>query len=212
MSDGAAVMCWRCGTPLVPAAGEPFVLDCHACGALQPPASVTAFQLLGLPVGYEISLDDLDRRHHELSRRVHPDRFAAADSREKRFSLEWSTRLNDAYATLRDPLRRAEYLLAMHGVESQDESRTIMNPAFLDEQMDFRERLAELRHEPDPLPGLARLRRDLKSAVEERNEGLRVALHGPGLANPASAAILVQELKFFNKLLQEADRLEEQFD
>lgn len=190
-----------------------YLLQCGACGALQPPpVELTHFQLLGLPLGYELNLEALEQHYHKLSRRMHPDRFAASDERDRRLSLDWSTRLNDAYATLREPLRRAEYLLSLQGVQALGEAQSLMDPAFLEEQMEFRERLADARSAPDPLTALGSLRQDIKAAMAERADALRGALGGQAPRNPGSAALLVQELKFFNKLLQEADRIEEQFD
>ena len=210
MSETGAPACWRCRADLKPA-GQP-VLFCPACNALQPPSQLDHFELFGLAPAYELDLDALEDSYRALSRLVHPDRFATAEAREKRFSLEWSTRLNEAYATLRDPLKRAEYLLNLSGVPTQDESRTVMDPAFLSEQMEFRERLEEARDSSDPLAALDALRRDIRSATTERMDGLRTDLGGETPSNTASAAILIQELKFFRKLLEEADRLEEQFD
>lgn len=205
--------CWRCGAELGPEAGAAYVFQCGACDALQPPpADLTHFQLLDLAPRYELDLDALELQYHKLSRRMHPDRFAASDERGRRLSLDWSTRLNDAYATLRDPVRRAEYLLSLQGVQALGETHSVVDPAFLGEQMEFRERLEEARSERDPLAALAALRRDIKAAMEERADALRSALGGRAPQNPHSAALIVQELKFFNKLLQEADRIEEQFD
>lgn len=210
MSETGAPACWRCRAEL-DTSGQP-LLVCPACNALQSPPQINHFELFELSPAYELDLDALEDGYRSMSRLVHPDRFATAEPREKRFSLEWSTLLNEAYATLRDPLRRAEYLLNLSGVPTQDESRTVMDPAFLSDQMEFRERLEEARDSSDPLATLDALRRDIRSATTERMDGLRTALGGEAPRNAASAAILIQELKFFRKLLEEANRLEEQFD
>lgn len=210
MSEQAGALCWRCHAGLNPAQRP--LLTCPACQALQAPGQLNHFELFELPQAYELDLDALEDGYRAMNRLVHPDRFATAEAREKRFSLEWSTLLNEAYATLRDPLRRAEYLLNLSGVPSQDESRTVMDPSFLSEQMEFRERLEEARDSDDPLAALEELRRDIRSATTERMDGLRTDLGGETPSNTASAAILIQELKFFRKLLEETNRLEEQFD
>ena len=73
------------------------------------------FETLGLPRRFAVDLPDLERRFREQSREVHPDRFATASPPERRAALERSTALNDAYRTLKDPLRRATYFLELRG-------------------------------------------------------------------------------------------------
>ena len=64
-----------------------------------------------------IDLAALEQEFHRLSRRLHPDRFARASENEKQWSLADTALLNDAYRTLKDPLRRTEYLLKLEGAE-----------------------------------------------------------------------------------------------
>jgi molecular chaperone HscB len=105
--------------------------------------------VLGLSPRHTVDVDDLERRFRERSRLLHPDRFARATPRERRFSLERSTRLNDAYRTLRDPRRRAAYLLKLLGVDPFAEGRTLHDPEFLGEQLEIREGLAQARASGD---------------------------------------------------------------
>jgi molecular chaperone HscB len=64
-----------------------------------------------------LDVDDLQKRFYARSRELHPDRFARASAAEQQAALELSSVLNDAYRTLRDPLQRAEYVLAQNGIE-----------------------------------------------------------------------------------------------
>jgi len=68
-----------------------------------------------------LNLAALEQEFHRLSRKLHPDRFARATESEKQWSLADTALLNDAYRTLRDPLRRTEYLLKLHGAEIGEE-------------------------------------------------------------------------------------------
>jgi molecular chaperone HscB len=113
------------------------------------------FAVLGLPRRYAIDLQDLERRFHERSRLLHPDRFVRATSRERRLSLERSTRLNDAYRTLRDGWRRAAHLLSLlagdhlaPGVPAGS-TPVVEDSAFLEEQLALREALAAARSRRD---------------------------------------------------------------
>jgi molecular chaperone HscB len=87
---------------------------------------------------------------------VHPDRFAHAGEAEKRLSMQWTARVNEAYATLRRPFERARYLLELQGIEAMDPNNTRMPPDFLMQQMEWRETLAEAQAGKD-FAGLQRL-------------------------------------------------------
>jgi molecular chaperone HscB len=90
-----------------------------------------------------VDLPALEERYRELQREVHPDRFAGASQAEQRVSMQLATRVNEAYQTLRSPLRRAEYLLSLQGVDPEFETNTAMPTGFLADQMERRERLGE---------------------------------------------------------------------
>ena len=109
MSESTAI-CWSCGAARAPADAL-----CPSCGKVQPPAPGTTrdkFAVLGLPRTFELDQGQVDERFRTLSRKLHPDRFARASAKERRFSLEQTTLLNDAYRTLQNPARRAEHLAA----------------------------------------------------------------------------------------------------
>ena len=117
---------------------------CASCGAILPPAAdPDRFALLGLPRSYAIDPVLLEERYRDLSRRLHPDRFARAQPRERMLSLSASTALNDALRTLRSPERRAEHLLALLGVRVTE--REAADPAFLAEVLEWREDLEAAR-------------------------------------------------------------------
>ena len=101
------------------------------------------FELLHLPEQFAIDASALDHAYRTVQAQVHPDRFAAAGDAQKRIAMQWATRTNEAYQTLRDPLRRARYLLSLRGVDVGAENNTAMEPAFLMQQMEWRERIED---------------------------------------------------------------------
>jgi molecular chaperone HscB len=103
------------------------------------------FSLFGLPERYTLDASALDRAFHQVQTEVHPDRFASDSASAKRVAMQWATRANEAYTTLKDPLRRARYLCELHGVDLETESNTAMPKEFLMEQMQWREALDEAR-------------------------------------------------------------------
>lgn len=103
------------------------------------------FSLFGLPKVFRIDGDALDRSYREIQTQIHPDRFANADEAAQRRSLQWTTKTNKAYQTLRHPLSRARYLLGLLGHDFSVENNTKMSVAFLSEQMAWREAVSDAR-------------------------------------------------------------------
>jgi molecular chaperone HscB len=107
------------------------------------------FELFQLPARFEVDLDALDAAYREVQGRVHPDRFVNATDAEKRVAMQWATRANEAYQTLKNPQKRAQYLIELNGVDLQAESNTAMPMAFLMQQMEWREALGDARAAKD---------------------------------------------------------------
>jgi len=149
------VTCWSCKAFV--AEGAVF---CPACRKIRPVGrNEDPFSLLGLERVYALDRGELDRRFRELSRQLHPDRFARAEPRERRLSLERATRLNDAYRSLKDWRLRAAYLLKLAGTDVFAEGRTYADPDFLEEQLEWREQLALAQADGD-VEGLRRIASD----------------------------------------------------
>ena len=103
------------------------------------------FALLGLPRTFRIDVNLLDERYRAVQAQVHPDRFADADETQRRRSLQWATKVNEAYVALRKPLARALYLLKLVGFGIDLADNHAMPVEFLMEQMEWREAVAEAR-------------------------------------------------------------------
>jgi molecular chaperone HscB len=160
------------------------------------------FELLGLPVAYSIDPARLERGYRDLQTRVHPDRFAAATEAERRVAMQWATRANEAYRTLRDPLERARYLLSLKGFDTGEESNTSMPPDFLMQQMEWREAAAQARARKDPAE-LRALRGDLAGHRNQMLDLLGKAIDRE--ANYDAGCSLVRKLRFLDKLDTELD-------
>ena len=132
---------------------------CESCGKVQPPVPVDYFAFFGLAPKLNIDVPRLERNFYDLSRRLHPDLNAGAGSREQEWSLEQSSLLNDAYRTLKDPIKRTEYLLHLEGVVLEEQSKSateqaratgevkkqIVPPDLLEEVFELNMQLEELR-------------------------------------------------------------------
>jgi len=131
--------CWSCKGPVD--CGTPF---CPICIAVQPPGQADHFARLGIVASFDLDDATLDRCYFDLLRLLHPDRFATRTPCERMLSQQQATSVNDAYETLRDPLKRAAYLAGLQGGDPLAEEGTMApDPELLMETMEKREALAE---------------------------------------------------------------------
>lgn len=93
----------------------------------------------------KIDVNDLQKRFYELSRRWHPDRYTRKSAGEQADALEATAVLNDAYRTLRDPVRRAEYLLTEEGFPVGEQRSRDVPPELLEEVFELNMMLEELK-------------------------------------------------------------------
>lgn len=168
------------------------------------------FELFGLPVAFDVDAQQLAERYRELQRILHPDRYANASDRERRLSIQHAAQVNDAFQTLNSSLRRARYLLQLKGGEFDDEKETHLEPAFLMEQMELREALADVRAEADPLGGLNSIMADIKTRQKAMEGQLRMLFADDSEDNRLEAKQLVQKMQFLVRLQQEAEDMEEE--
>ena len=99
--------------------------------------SLNFFTLLQLPEAFVIDLEKLDQNYQSIQKEIHPDRFASFDDEAKLESIKKTAQVNDAYQTLKSPIRRAEYLLQLNGIDIHDEKYTAVPQDFLMQQMEW---------------------------------------------------------------------------
>ena len=157
------------------------------------------FDLFDLPPTYAIDAKKLDDAYRTVQAQVHPDRFAAAGDAQKRVAMQWATRANEAYQTLRDPLKRATYMLSLRGVHADAENNTAMEPAFLMQQMEWRENIEDAAGARN-LGALEALLHELRDQERIRFEKL-AALIDSHADQAASEA--VRQLMFIERVASE---------
>lgn len=167
------------------------------------------FELFGLPIAYEVDQAKLAGHYRDLQRAVHPDKFANATDQERRLSVQRAALINEAFQTLKSPIRRARYMLEMRGVEFNDQRDTALEPMFLMEQMELRETLAEIPHTDAGLQSLGRLQDDIKTRIKALSTELVALFKDDSTESLARAKANMHKLQFMDKLQQEAEAVEE---
>jgi len=167
------------------------------------------FELFGLPVAFGVDQGALEQAYRGIQAQVHPDRFAHAGDAERRASLQWTTRVNEAYRTLKDPVQRGRHLLELHGVDVAFETNTQMPTDFLMQQLELREELEAATGKKDP-SRLDRLRADLSIAKRELEKQIAAAIDSR--KDYAGAAELVRKLMFLDRLDGEIDAAYEEIE
>ena len=160
------------------------------------------FALFGMTPRFTIDASVLDAAYRDLQGRVHPDKFAAASDAEKRVAMQWATRANEAYQTLKSPLKRAGYLCELNGIDLAIESNTQMPTAFLMQQMAWREALEEARDTKD-LTALEGVESELRAARAQQLADIAALLDD---AQYATAGERVRQLMFIEKFGDEVGR------
>ena len=162
------------------------------------------FELFELPVSYEVDLNQVQKKYMELQKLVHPDKFANASDAEKRLSMQQTSWINEAQATLKDPVLRASYLLKLKGTDINLENETTMDAAFLMQQLEMRERLEHIKKEDDPLTALDGMAKELKAASNDVMAGFAASYETEQIDE---AREWIRKLQFMQKAKKEIDRL-----
>lgn len=160
------------------------------------------FELLGQPQQYAIDRDALESNYLERAAATHPDKFQGADASQQRRAMEVSAAINEAYRALRDPVKRAEYLVKLGGLDLDSSDPQTGAPqmpqAFLIDMIEQREKVAEARA-GDSLDGV-------RDDVEEKlDEALDQAIShlASGDTRPAAEQLVVR--RYLQRLLDEID-------
>lgn len=160
------------------------------------------FTLFGLPRAQSLDLESLENSFRAVQAQVHPDKHAHAAAADRRLAMQWATRVNEAFQTLKSPGKRARYLLSLLGHDPQIESNTAMPMEFLMAQMELREAVIEARAAADEA-ALEEVRTRLLHEI--RDEYARLAELIDTARDFTAAAELVRQLMFQEKLLNEID-------
>ena len=165
------------------------------------------FQLFNIEASFDVDLNQLSQAYQTLQKAVHPDRFAHASSQDQLLAVQKSAEINDGYQTLKQPLKRAEYILVLRGVDMPNEQQSFSDTGFLMQQMELREMLCEIKFADDVDAALNKAQQVLAQEYQQLLDLMREQL----IENTPAANVLacdnLRKLKFYQKLNIEVDRL-----
>lgn len=199
-----SLLCWSCGKPDV------CELVCPSCKTLQKPPN-EYFEFFGFPERLALDETELQRRFYDLSRQLHPDRFTLKPETERVCSLEATSILNDGYRTLRDPVRRAEYVLKLHKMDAGEQRGSDVPPELLEEVFELNEALEEIRGgDESARPRLAEAAVTFGELLREVDAELQPAFveydNGGGEASLSRIRRLLHRRKYIQNLVSEVQK------
>ncbi len=169
-----------------------------------------AFETLGVEAQFDLDDELLEQRHRALSKTLHPDRYAGRPAAERRMALDRAIAVNAAWRELRDPVQRAQTLLARRGVETGELAEPKASPMLLMEMMEVREELSDAHRagDLDRVGEVADRMRAKERAVLER---MREEFAKASDRDAAQELVkLVGELRYVKRFFEELDAIEEQ--
>ena len=169
------------------------------------------FQLFGFTPAFRVDLKSLSAKYRELQRAAHPDRFAGGTAGDQLLSVQYAATINQAYQILKNPLKRAIYLLEIKGIDINKEHSFKLGPDFLMQQIEYREHLESLADSANPQAELLELRQEL-TALQDRLHSAFERSYSQGSEEELNNAVeIVNKLQFVDKMLLELERKEDEW-
>ena len=169
------------------------------------------YAVLGIPRGLNLSVDDIQQRYYALSRELHPDRFMQKPEAERQRALDMSSALNDAYRTLKDPIKRAQYLLGLEGFDIGEQRSKDVPPELLEEVFELNMALEEMRGGDDSArPQLEQAEKNFTNMLTETDQQLQSLFeqHEASRSRDVLGQIrnLLNRRKYIQNLVSEVER------
>ena len=150
------------------------------------------FELFNLPEKFQIDTEKLQENYRSIQKEIHPDRFATSSENEKMQSMIKTTQINDAYQTLKSPIKRAKYILSLHKFNE----KVTLPPDFLMQQMEWEEHLEEIEKDKNELE---QFKLSINKEYEQYSSLAQKQIDSE--QKWSEAAITIDKLYFIEKLL-----------
>jgi len=169
------------------------------------------FELFHLAETFQLDLNELAARYRELQRQTHPDRFAQGTATEKLTAVRYAANINEGFETLRHAHTRAEYLLSLHGIGVGGESSVDVDPEFLMQQMELRERLHSIEATDEVEQEIGQFKIDLAHQMYHLEEEFAQRFESGSISDLHSAAETLVKMQFIAKLQYQTIERENDF-
>jgi molecular chaperone HscB len=205
--------CWNCGEHSASQRAARS-LFCQFCNTLQAP-SPDYYRFFSLPKTLAIDDEALQQTFYQMSRLLHPDRYGRRAERERTYSLEATAILNDGYRILKDPVRRAEYVLRENGFQVGEQRSNEVPPELLEEVFELNMMLDDLKAgDDDVIPQLEEARDRFLAMLDSIDSELddEFRSHDAASADDARMASLIairgilHRRRYIRNLVDEVDR------
>ncbi len=163
------------------------------------------FDLFGLKTSFDVDSAALHSQMQQLQARFHPDRYVSSSEQDKRLSVQQTSWVNEAYQTLKNPVKRARYMLEISGLELDDENQTTSDATFLMEQIELREQLDACRANEDPLSRCDQIEAALNSRAQKLFDEF-VQLFESGKLD--AARLISRKMQFIQRIQEQLAELQ----
>lgn len=168
-------------------------------------ANKNYFEIFSLQECFDFDMDKLAAEYKSLQSQMHPDKFSDADDAARLHALQVSSIINDAFDTLKSPLKRAAYILTLNGINPEENNQKHLGESLLMQQMDWRDQL-DYATEDEDLDSIEQLKREV---MEEHQSCITEFQDCVNAYNFVDAKPVYNKLQFVEKMLIEINRSEE---
>lgn len=154
------------------------------------------FEQFDLPEQLDLNLNKLKANFLKLQQQYHPDQV-----KDKNVALIQSSEINQAYKTLLQIDSRAGYLLKLHQ-QDKNLDQSIHDFEFLQSALEFREAL----HQSTSVEQLDQLKNQIQSQIQILTDAFNMYFTQQQWSNAQDS---VRKLQFFQKVLSDIDKAEE---
>ncbi len=167
------------------------------------------FSLFGFEPAMAIDASLLQQRFQQLQSEYHPDKYSASSDQQSRQAMQISSLLNEAFQTLKDPVKRAIYLLQLNGIDLNTETDTRMDSGFLMEQMELREKMENIAQSEEGLDQIDQLSAQVKKQLTQMMNEVADQIQS---SNWQQARDLLRKVQFMSKIQQECKKIQEKIE
>jgi molecular chaperone HscB len=167
------------------------------------------FEIFAIPEAWVVDLNGLNIRYRALQQEFHPDKYSTKSQIDQRLAVQMTSLINQAFETLKCPLKRAQYLLELSNINTDQETHITTDGNFLMQQIELREGLQDIFNHKEPWEMLERMRREIEDIYLNLQDSFQENYQKGSLDD---ALNITAKMQFFSKLLIEVENVEAELE